>query len=58
MGGDFGLSGLNVTLDLQHVALAEHLGTLNQLVADLSRPSSVNQRVLVLAKLRLQRANL
>ena len=56
--GGLGLPRLDVSLDLQHVALAEHLRTFYQLVADLSGAPTVDQSVLVLTKLGLERTNL
>lgn len=53
-----GLPRLDVPLDLEDVAFAEHLRAFYQLVADLGRPATVYQSVLVLTKLRLKRTDL
>lgn len=52
------LARLDVALDLRNVALAEHLRVFDQLVADLGCPAAEDERILVLAQLRLQRAYL
>ena len=58
LGANLGGARLNVSLDLLDVSFAEQLSILNQLETNLGGPPAEDQRVLVLALLRLKSANL
>jgi len=58
VAGNFGLPRLYVPLNLQHVALAKHLRTFDQFVANLCCSAAIDQCVLVLSKLGLESADL